>query len=560
MEKTYNYQLQQVKIFTKTVYLGIFSLHILLPIVFSILFYQYVDKINMIAYISLNIIILSIRLIINKKLIDMCKIQLKNINNYLFLIAFCIILAAFLHLYAFASIFSSLTDTQMLIVVSVIVAYISGSMTTLVTMYSLLVTFVISNIVPISGLFFYHGGYANITIAIVLLIYGAISLINGHKYFDILKESILLKDSFQNKVEEATQELKNKNDLLSIMIDTSMVMVIFYDKNNILVGANQKAYERFGYKEEVDVLGKNIFTFVPEESISKVEKSLRKDNSTPHEIVLQTKDAAKFHALISGTNTILDGEDVRLTIMLDLSDIKEKDKMMYHQAKLAQMGEMMSMIAHQWRQPLSAISATSISLNLQSKLGTTTKDGIEKATQNITKYTKYLSETIDDFRDFFKPNKEMELTNYDKILEIVNLIIKQPLIQKNIELSVDLKSNENFYTYSNEVKQVLLNVVKNAEDAIVENETKDPHIKISTYFEEKSDLKHILEIRDNAGGIPNEIIDKIFEPYFSTKLEKNGTGLGLYMSKMIIENHCYGKLEISNVDSGTLVKISLGNR
>ncbi len=135
-------------------------------------------------------------------------------------------------------------------------------------------------------------------------------------------------------------------------------------------------------------------------------------------------------------------------------------------------------------------------------------------------------------------------------------IIKVSLINKNIQLSQDLNCHETFVTYSNEVKQVVLNLIKNAEDVLLEKEVEDPYIKIETYAKEG---QYTLKVSDNAGGVPKEIIDNIFDPYFSTKKSKEGTGLGLYMSKMIIEEHCGGELSVQNDKDGAVFSVVLSS-
>jgi len=243
-------------------------------------------------------------------------------------------------------------------------------------------------------------------------------------------------------------------------------------------------------------------------------------------------------------------------VKADLLKNRAKDAQLIHQARLAQMGEMISMIAHQWRQPLTSISATSGSLRLKAELETITKDLIIQETDNITNYAQYLSDTIDDFRNFFRTNKELSLTSYDKLIESVNGIIAISLANKQIKVIKELESKDSFETYPNEVKQVILNLVKNAEDALLEHKITNPEIKIKTYTKETS---YILEVSDNAGGIDETIIDKIFDPYFSTKLEKDGTGLGLYMSKMIINEHCKGDISVVNIEDGAKFTIVLGS-
>ncbi|NPA60016.1 MAG: PAS domain S-box protein, partial [Epsilonproteobacteria bacterium] len=241
-------------------------------------------------------------------------------------------------------------------------------------------------------------------------------------------------------------------------------------------------------------------------------------------------------------------------IAFEVDKHRQKDQQLFQQSRLAQMGEMISMIAHQWRQPLSAISSTSGAINLKARLGKLDNQTARTLSEDISQYTKHLSTTIDDFREFFKSNKDLKQTTYTELINGVLKIIESSIKTQHIELILELDNNDSFYTYPNEIRQVILNLIKNAEDVLLEKEIKSPYIKIRTY---KEDTKLILEVVDNGGGVPDEIKENIFDPYFSTKTKKDGTGLGLYMSKTIIEEHCHGKLSLSNSDDGAIFKIIL---
>ena len=233
---------------------------------------------------------------------------------------------------------------------------------------------------------------------------------------------------------------------------------------------------------------------------------------------------------------------------------REKERYLLQQNRLAQMGELISMIAHQWRQPLSSISSISAALELKTQIGNIDNEFIIENVKKIKNYTTYLSETINDFRDFFKEEKEKQKTTLVKIVKNSLSIIGDELKNNNILVKTDFNSNSEVCVYANELQQVILSIIKNAEDALVENEVENPILKISVY--ETRD-RFFLNIEDNAGGIPEEIKNKIFEPYFSTKLKKDGTGLGLYMSKIIVEKHCLGKLYFSNTENGAIFVIEL---
>lgn len=161
-----------------------------------------------------------------------------------------------------------------------------------------------------------------------------------------------------------------------------------------------------------------------------------------------------------------------------------------------------------------------------------------------------LTTTIDDFRTFYKPNKKSVTTSFEPIITKVLGIMQSSLDNANVDLLYNYYSNEEMEMYDSEMMQVILNIFKNAQDNFKEKKIQNPKITITTGGK-------MLSICDNGGGIPNEILEKIFDPYFSTKNEKNGTGLGLYMSKTIIEEHHNGTLRAVNVDDGVCFKINL---
>lgn len=235
----------------------------------------------------------------------------------------------------------------------------------------------------------------------------------------------------------------------------------------------------------------------------------------------------------------------------------EVQKIMIHQSRLAQMGEMISMIAHQWRQPLGSIATVLMSIKLKSTLNKfdfNTDEGkmnhkvfLETSVDKMDSYVRYLTTTIDDFRNFFKPEQDCELITVQEMIQNTLNIIGKSLEINSIDIHVNNTSYTPLLTYGKKLTQVFMNIIKNAHDAILEHKIENGTIWVKAYEEGE---RFIVEIEDNAGGIKSDVIVKIFDPYFSTKNEKNGTGLGLYMSKMIIEQHCHGTLSVENTDIG----------
>ena len=224
-----------------------------------------------------------------------------------------------------------------------------------------------------------------------------------------------------------------------------------------------------------------------------------------------------------------------------IDELIHKDKLLTAQSKQAVMGEMISMIAHQWRQPLSTITLQISNLQFKKLLGKEIiSSELDDAFNNISDTIIYLSETIDDFKTYFHPDKEIAEVEVHELLHKAVNFTQSRVKYRDIEISIIKSKDINIKTYVNELIQVVLNILNNAFDAHDETELKDPIIKLSVK-EAGSDI--LIYIADNAGGIKDENLPKLFEPYFSTK-GKNGTGLGLYMSQMIIQKQFNGEIDV----------------
>ena len=251
----------------------------------------------------------------------------------------------------------------------------------------------------------------------------------------------------------------------------------------------------------------------------------------------------KLHKKIKILNDTLEKR-----VIEEVEKNKLQQLLMLHQNRLAQMGEMISMIAHQWRQPLNNLAVLNQTIILKYKKGKLDDILINRFQENSKKQINQMSNTIDDFKNFFRPEKEKtEFIINDTIHHVLDIL--NPIFEKN---NIDIKFEEDddyqIIGYPNELGQAILNIIINARDALVENNIKNKEINISL---KQNNENIILSIKDNGGGISDEIIYKIFDPYFSTKLEKNGTGLGLYMTKMIIDEHMGAKLIVQNFNDGS---------
>ena len=234
-------------------------------------------------------------------------------------------------------------------------------------------------------------------------------------------------------------------------------------------------------------------------------------------------------------------------------ELKRKDELMILQSRQATMGEMISMIAHQWRQPLNIMGIAISNIETNQLLHTLDQETLAEKIQLIAKNIVYMSATIDDFRNFFKPNQSKEETSIGNVIHSVFEIIGKSLENNNIVVTLHNSSQMLLWLYKNQLIQVLLNIINNAKDALISNNVTAAAIDISV--EETLDVV-VISICDNAGGIPEQIKDKINEPYFTTK-EFNGTGLGLYIAQIIIEKYLGGTLSWYNKGSGVCFVITL---
>jgi len=230
----------------------------------------------------------------------------------------------------------------------------------------------------------------------------------------------------------------------------------------------------------------------------------------------------------------------------------EKEKLLIHKEKLASMGEMINNIAHQWRQPLTHLSFINMNLQMASYDEKLSKEYLDEKIEESNKQLEFMSNTIDSFRDFYKPQKEKESFYLSEAVRQAVDIMAVLLEKENIDLELDIRKDKKIYAYENEYSQVVLNLITNAKDVLVQRQIEDGKIKIiiDSYFD-----KSFTTVCDNAGGIKKADLNKIFEPYFTTK--ESGSGIGLYMSKTIINSHFKGKLRVENKKEGACFMIEV---
>lgn len=333
--------------------------------------------------------------------------------------------------------------------------------------------------------------------------------------------------------------------------------IAIIDKKGVFIDVNPYLCNLLGYTKE-EYLSLNCLQTSKEEDLidikeimlgissgSILEKTIQKE--------CQKKDGTKVW--VEATYSYFDENSILVSInnIENLKKLEHTTSLLVQQSRNAAMGEMLSMIAHQWRQPLATLSTITSKMKIKNELDMYSKESFDLDYEKINSVIMHLSKTIEYFRNYFKPRKIVKENIREIFKDLENII--EPLSNKNnIELEFNYINVENL-EIDTRIDQVLLNLYKNSIEACYE---KNKSGKITTEIKE---INHsiIINIYDNGGGIPEIYLDKIFEPYFSTK-NKNGTGLGLYMSKDIIESNLKGKLSVENLKDGVCFTIELNNK
>ena len=245
-------------------------------------------------------------------------------------------------------------------------------------------------------------------------------------------------------------------------------------------------------------------------------------------------------------------ENLSMKVQSGIEEGKQKDKKILEQAKLARIGSMISMIAHQWRQPLTELSGILMELETATRFKKVNEKHILGAIERSDKMIQFMSNTIDDFRNFYRPDKVKEEFLVSNSCKNAINIIGATLKNFNIKLNINVENDKKIYGYPTEFSQVILNILSNAADILVEKSIKNPQIDLNI---DTKGILSIITIKDNAGGIAQKNQELIFDPYFSTKDSSKGTGLGLYISKLIVERNMGGELSVYNDDKGAVFKI-----
>ena len=388
----------------------------------------------------------------------------------------------------------------------------------------------------------------------------------------------------QNKLKQLIQDQKETFEKLYLKSADGIIL----QENGKIIDCNESILKMLGFDTKEDLLSIPPSTIYPEfqpdgsksgAKIKKMENIAFYKGSNSYEFLYTRSNGKRLWAEVVITKISISKKDIFHVVIRDIEDRKKaeeqlsllnrnlkeqvnieveknrkKDEKMLEQSRLAQMGEMISMIAHQWRQPLAAIGSTAINMKFKLELESfdLTKEYDRKKCEeffikelnDIEKYVQNLTTTIDDFRNFYKPNKEVKKVSIEEPLQKALGIIKNSFESQNVTITKILKTKKEIHVYESELMQVFLNILQNSLDSF-KGVRDDRDKRIDILLEDKKEGIKVT-FSDNASGIPESIINNIFDPYFSTKNKKNGTGLGLYMSKTIIEKHHKGKINVYN--------------
>jgi PAS domain S-box-containing protein len=364
------------------------------------------------------------------------------------------------------------------------------------------------------------------------------------------KELVLIALDITSK-KEKEQELKNAY----IVFQNAHDGIVVTDEKVNIINVNRAFENDTGYKLD-EIFGKNpriLKSGIQDvDFYKKMWEKLNKEGYWEGELVNKNKQGNRYIERIK-INAVYD-ENKKLTNYIALfSDItlqkeqekllKEKEELLFQQSKLSAMGEMIGNIAHQWRQPLSVISSSISAIKLSVGTNIYTNEELINFMDTVLNSTKYLSETIDDFRNFYKKDLEKEEFAIKNAIDMSFNLVKTELVKHGIKTIFINDTDFNIMGVKNQFLQVLMNILSNSKDAFIDKNIDDKTIFINLY--EENDKK-CIEIYDNAGGIKDDVIEHVFEPYFTTKHKSIGTGIGLYMSQEIIAKHLEGQITVTN--------------
>ena len=376
-------------------------------------------------------------------------------------------------------------------------------------------------------------------------------------------------------------DLENEFDLqqkhYEIFVENAPVAMYDIDLESHILSSNTRAQDFFHAKGPFELKKHHFLEFVHQDDHENIEamftlasqgneqfftfRSPKKEFQVFKSCFIPIRDfSGKVNKIFSLTEDItqqyLAQEVLKTQMAYQTQENNRKDQLIFNQSRHVQMAQLIKMIAHQWRQPLSFISTLAGNVEIMADLDSLKKDEIKNSMQSINEQSQVLSKIITDFKDFYKPQKVKTKLLLKDIGDTVINVMHNSLVENGIHFQRESKAIHEFCTFKNEITQVLLNLLQNAEDVLKERDIKNPKISLTGY---ETDDYQIIEVLDNGKGIDAEIMDNIFDPYFSTKKSKNGTGLGLHMAKIMIESHCNGSISVMNEGDGAKFTIKLPN-
>ena len=373
---------------------------------------------------------------------------------------------------------------------------------------------------------------------------------------------------------DTEQKLRRQNTYYRTLYDNANIGIFILNSEGLILDYNIHLSEMIGYDPD-ELRGRKA----TEEIIAPKDKEKVRgiyERIVSGEYRIQSEDFSiikkdgSWLDVLGSFEYIMspDEEPVIFGFLSDISTLKdmqhkniEQERMLLQQSKMATMGEMVGIIAHQWVQPLNSIAMISQMMQELVDVDEEAEQLIRKTVSSIVDQVKFMTDTVNDFRDFLKPSSvATEFRPSDAVMSVLDLYRPQ-LKYHNVKCGLFFESEElkkvTVYGYENEFKNVILNLCTNAKDALEQNQIDDAEIEIA--FSTDDDCKHvIISVEDNGGGFPADMMDKIFNAYISTKGEK-GTGLGLYMSKLIIKDRMNGEISVKNTDQGAKISVTLEN-
>jgi len=369
----------------------------------------------------------------------------------------------------------------------------------------------------------------------------------------LLFEALFIFRPVNKSVKKKTQELISEKEYSDMITQINTNAIVAVDENFEILTFNKSAEQMFGFSAQEMLHTKLIDDrIIPLKFLKQHNKGLGsyiktgelKNRDVVFELEGQHKDKTLFPIRISFGTKVEGDKKVVVANIQNITSEKDKDNLIIQQSRFAAMGEMIGNIAHQWRQPLSSISATATGARIRYKNKMISDGELDDTFVKIKNHTQFLSKTIDDFRDFFSQDRKKENININEVVSQSISLVEAAYVSNNIRLHVQATDKSIVINgSSSELAQVFLNILNNAKDILNEKDLED-RVVLVEIFQDNQDA--VVRIVDNAGGIPEDIQLKIYEPYFTTKHKSQGTGIGLFMSKKIIEQHFNGMLYSQN--------------